>query len=184
MLNPKSVLLEHGLAISKIFCYPQRNDIIDELFLDYSLTNSEEEINWNILSSANILQKKVLIVQNLMNSKKKAIIYFLKLDISSKYKRFKISHNKNLLQNEKIKNSQWLNGLFNMKYIELFNYYYNDRFPLNKLIFNNKIINISEKTKSFYYLLEKNKKIRTELINASIDVFGFGFRPFSILYAK
>ena len=71
-----------------------------------------------------------------------------------------------------------------MKYIELFNYYYNDWFPLNKLIFNNKIINISKKTKSFYYLLEKNKKIRTELINASIDVFGFGFRPFSILYVK
>ena len=57
MLNPKSVLLEHGLAISKIFCYPQRNDFIDELFLDYSLTNSEEEINWNILSSANIDSK-------------------------------------------------------------------------------------------------------------------------------
>ena len=71
-----------------------------------------------------------------------------------------------------------------MKYIVLFNYYYNDRFPLNKLIFNNKIINISKKTKSFYYLLEKNKKIRTELINATIDVFGFGFRLFSILYVK
>jgi hypothetical protein len=287
MLNPKSILLEHGLSISKIFCCPQRNDIIDELFLDYSLTNSEEEINWNILSSANIdsreekdsfyensnlirnsnesspktryfhlsknkkinrgkrgrhiikknnsskprkehkntsfdnLLRKIQVhflnfLINLCNDalntefdnfpfsfklintltkesinstkfnefKEKTIIYFLKLDISSKYKRFKISHNKNLLQNEKIKNSQWLNGLFNMKYIELFNYYYNDRFPLNKLIFNNKIINISKKTKSFYYLLEKNKNIRTELINASIDVFGFGFRPFSILYAK
>ena len=287
MLNPKSILLEHGLSISKIFCYPRENDIIDELFLDYSLTNSEEEINWNILSSANIdsreekdslyensnliknsnesspktryfhlsknkkinrgkrgrhiikknnsskprkehkntsfdnLLRKIQVhflnfLINLCNDalktefdnfpfsfklintltkesinstkfnefKEKAIIYFLKLDISSKYKKFKISHNKNLLQNEKIKNSQWLNGLFNMKYIVLFNYYYNDRFPLNKLIFNNKIINISKKTKSFYYLLEKNKNIRTELINASIDVFGFGFRPFSILYVK
>ena len=287
MLNPKSILLEHGLSISKIFCCPQRNDIIDELFLDYSLTNSEEEINWNILSSANIdsreekdsfyensnlirnsnesspkkryfhlsKNKKInkgkrgrhIIKKNnslkprkehkntsfdnllrkiqvhflnflinlcndalktefdyfpfsfkLINSftkesinstkfnefKEKTIIYFLKLDISSKYKRFKISHNKNLLENEKIKNSQWLNDLFNMKYIELFNYYYNDRFPLNKIIYNNKTINISKKTKSFYYLLEKNKKIRTQLINVSIDVFGFGFRPFSILYVK
>ena len=112
--------------------------------------------------------------------KEKTINDLLHLDISSKYKRFKKTHNKNLLKNEKIKNSKWLNDLFNIKYIELFNDYYNDRFPLNKKIFKNKIIILTKNTKNFYYLLEQNKDIRKELINTSIDVFGFGFKPFSI----
>ena len=117
--------------------------------------------------------------KNVTEFKEKTINDLLHLDISSKYKRFKKSHNKNLLKNEKIKNSKWLNDLFNIKYIELFNDYYNDRFPSNKKIFKNKII-LTKNTKNFYYLLEQNKDIRKELINTSIDVFGFGFKPFSI----
>ena len=95
--------------------------------------------------------------------KEKTINDLLHLDISSKYKRFKKTHNKNLLKNEKIKKSKWLNDLFNIKYIELFNDYYNDRFPSNKKIFKNKII-LTKNTKNFYYLLEQNKDIRKELI--------------------
>ena len=84
MFNPKSVLLEHGLSISKIFCYPRKSDIIDELFLDYSLTNSEEEINWNILSSANIdsREEKDSLYENrnlIRNFEKQDIFIFQKI---------------------------------------------------------------------------------------------------------
>lgn len=284
MSNRISILLEQGLPISQILFSHQRNDIIESTFLNDSLVNSEDEINYAKLFSADIelKEEKDLFfdsensiqkynkssVKNIFNlSKNKKImkdkkgkrgrkikkennslekrkthkktdfdnllrkiqvhflnflidfcnealktefVYFpfsfkrikantkekinsknvtefkektindlLHLDISSKYKRFKKTHNKNLLKNEKIKNSKWLNDFFNIKYIELFNDYYNDRFPSNKKIFKNKII-LTKNTKNFYYLLEQNKDIRKELINTSIDVFGFGFKPFSI----
>ena len=49
----------------------------------------------------------------------------------------------------------WLDKLFEMNYLELFKYYYNNGKPLNKIVFENKGIILSSKTKSFYYLLEK-----------------------------
>jgi len=284
MSNRISILLEQGLPISQILFSHQRNDIIESTFLNDSLVNSEDEINYAKLFSADIelkeekdlffesensiqkynkssiknifnLSKKKKIMKdkkgkrgrkikkennslekrkthkktdfdnllrkiqvhflnflidfcnealktefanfpfsfkrinantkekinskNVTEFKEKTINDLLHLDISSKYKRFQKTHNKNLLKNERIKNSKWLNDLFNIKYIELFNDYYNDRFPSNKKIFKNKII-LTKNTKNFYYLLEQNKDIRKELINTSIDVFGFGFKPFSI----
>lgn len=285
MSNRISILLEQGLPISQILFSHQRNYIIESTFLNDSLVNSEDEINYAKLFSADIelkeekdlffesensiqkynkssvknifnlsknkkimkdkkgkrgrkikkennslekrkthkktdfdnLLRKIQVhflnflidfcnealktefdyfpfsfkrikantkekinSKNVTEFKEKTINDLLHLDISSKYKRFKKSHNKNLLKNEKIKNSKWLNDLFNIKYIELFNDYYNDRFPSNKKIFKNKIIILTKNTKNFYYLLEQNKDIRKELINTSIDVFGFGFKPFSI----
>ena len=285
MSNRISILLEQGLPISQILFSLKRNDIIESTYLNDSLVNSEDEINYAKLFSADIelkeekdlffesensiqrcnkssvknifnlsknkkimkdkkgkrgrkikkenislkqrkihkktdfdnLLRKIQVhflnflidfcnealktefvnfpfsfkrikantkekinSKNVTEFKEKTINDLLHLDISSKYKRFQKTHNKNLLKNERIKNSKWLNDLFNIKYIELFNDYYNDRFPLNKKIFKNKIIILTKNTKNFYYLLEQNKDIRKELINTSIDVFGFGFKPFSI----
>ena len=234
MSNRISILLEQGLPISQILFSHKRNDIIESTFLNDSLVNSEDEINYAKLFSADIeleeekdlffesensiqkynkssvknifnlsknkkimkdkkgkrgrkikkennslekrkthkktdfdnLLRKIQVhflnflidfcnealktefdnfpfsfkrikantkekinSKNVTEFKEKTINDLLHLDISSKYKRFKKSHNKNLLKNEKIKNSKWLNDLFNIKYIELFNDYYNDRFP-------------------------------------------------------
>ena len=51
-----------------------------------------------------------------------------------------------------------------MNYLNLFNYYYNNKKPLNVIFFEGKKIELSKKTKSFYNLLEKNKKNENELI--------------------
>jgi hypothetical protein len=58
----------------------------------------------------------------------------------------------------------WFQKIFNMKYLEIFLYYYNDKKPLNELtLFGNRVI-LSEKTKSFYYLLKKNEETKEQII--------------------
>ena len=65
----------------------------------------------------------------LLSLKKSSIKDLLKMDISTKYKKYENSHNKDLL--EKIENSSSnLSELFEMNYLELFSYYYNERKPL------------------------------------------------------
>ena len=61
-----------------------------------------------------------------------------------------------------------------MKYLKLFNYYYyNKEEPLKKIIFENKEIILSPKTKSFYELLKKNKnnELREEIIKAVKSIY-------------
>ena len=82
----------------------------------------------------------------------------LNMDISKKYKRSKKSYNRELLK--KIEDSSpSLCGLFEMSYLELFRNYYNKGIPLDEIVYKNKIIKLSNKTKSksFSNLLDKNK---------------------------
>ena len=67
--------------------------------------------------------------------------------------------------------SKWLNDLFEMNYLKLFDYYYNKEEPLNKIHFENKEILLSSKTKSFYYLLEKNQDLKQEIIDTAKLVY-------------
>lgn len=102
------------------------------------------------------------------NLKKLSIKDLLKMDISAKNKKSKPSYNRDLL--EKIENScQSLNELFEMNYLELFIKHYNNGNPLNEIVYKNKTINLSKKTKlkSFYNLLEKkrNKNLKIFLID-------------------
>jgi len=71
----------------------------------------------------------------------------LNLEISNKYKNYQRNANKDLLN--KVESSDWLDKLFQMNWIELFNYYYNNEKPLNKIIFENKEI--------FLYLNDSNE---------------------------
>ena len=102
--------------------------------------------------------------------KKLCIKDILSMKISKKFKRYKKSYNKDLL--ESIENSSpWLDKLFQMNYLELFSYYFNNGNPLDKIMFENKEIKLSKKTQSFYYLLEKNKNLRKNLINTAEIVY-------------
>ena len=85
-------------------------------------------------------------------------------DISNKYKRYDKSENRKIFK-KVVASSEWLRELFMMNYLELFNYYYNQEKPLRKLVFKNKEIYLSIKTKSFFDLLEKYDDIRNELID-------------------
>ena len=73
------------------------------------------------------------------------------------------------------KKSKWLNEFFNMKYLKLFEIYYNDEKPLKSFIFHHKNIVLSNKTKSFYDLLLKNEDDKTELIETANSVYFYGY---------
>ena len=94
----------------------------------------------------------------------------LQNDLSDKYKAYDKSENRKLFR-KVVSSSEWLGELFKMNYLELFKYYYNKKEPLTKKMFKGKEIILSSKTKSFYYLLEKNKDLRTNLINTVNSIY-------------
>ena len=52
--------------------------------------------------------------------------------------------------------SEYLNEFFNMDYISLFKSYFNDCEPLKTINIKGKEFDLSNNTKSFYYLVKKN----------------------------
>ena len=90
------------------------------------------------------------------------------MEISEKYKTYNKYENQILLS--KFKGS-WLDRLFQMNYLELFRYYYNNGQLLKKIVFENREIVLSPKTKSFYYLIEKNKDLSQNIIDTVKSVY-------------
>ena len=90
-------------------------------------------------------------------------------EISGKYKGNKYYNQEIYLK--LITLSNWLSDFFNMKYLILFSIYYNKLKPLKKVTFQNKVITLSSGTKSFYYLLKKNKEIKDTIISAAKDAY-------------
>ena len=86
---------------------------------------------------------------------------FTKFDVSNQYKKNIDNYNINL-KLSLIKQNDSINKLLNMNYIDLFIIYYNENKPLKQYLINDKII-ILTKTKSFYYLIQKNKKYEEDL---------------------
>ena len=99
--------------------------------------------------------------EKLKNSSIKNVI---KMNISPKCKKYSIDHNIKIL-NKVYNISNWLDKFFDMNYLRLFNYYYNNHKPLTKILFKGKEIKFSKKTKCFYDLLEKNPKDKNDLID-------------------
>ena len=62
-----------------------------------------------------------------------------------------------------IKLNKKFKDIFDINYLELFHYYYNNEQPLEEVFISGKTI-IVYKAKSFYYLLEKNKDSKDFLI--------------------
>lgn len=92
----------------------------------------------------------------------------LNLEISTKYSTLDKSENRKLFSKIKVK---WLNKLFQMNYLDLFKLYYNEEKPLDKIVYENHEIFLSPKTKSFYFLLEKYKSIRQNIIDVAKIVY-------------
>ena len=106
--------------------------------------------------------------------KKSNIRKILENEISSKYKCHK-KNNNILLVNDVCNRSSWLNEFFNLNYLDIFELYYNDEEELKKIPFKGKDIILSNKTKSFYDLLEKNKVIKNDLIETVKRVYFNGY---------
>jgi hypothetical protein len=87
------------------------------------------------------------------------------MGISDKYKKYDIDINKKNL--EKLTKYSWFEKYFEMKFSDLFNYYYNNEQPLKEISINDITILLSQETKSFSYLLQKNEKLREDIIQAT-----------------
>ena len=82
-----------------------------------------------------------------------------------------LDYNK-ILYEKLIEKSEWLKEFLDLKYIDVFiKYYYNQLKPLHKIEFQGKTIVISKKTKSFYYLLQKEKVISLLMIDEVKSVY-------------
>ena len=137
----------------------------DALKLEFGYTSNKfsfKKINYSDKTTINYKQTSYL-----KNLKIKDILNF---KISDKYSKSDESANKDLLKRV-TGTSIWLDKIFEMKYLQLFNYYYNECEPLNKIFIENKDISLSSKTKSFFCLLEKKKKKKNELINTVKNIY-------------
>ena len=106
-------------------------------------------------------------LENLKNSN----IYDLlnKVNISKKYTSYKGNINeKNLKVLNKI---TFFQKIFEMKFLDLFNIYYNEKQLLRELTIFDIKIKFSNKTKTFYDLLQKNKKIEKDILQMTEMVY-------------
>jgi len=132
------------------------NDAIDSIF----------EKNKNIhFVKFNYAEKSNRKNENLAKMKSSTIKeLLLNIDISLKYKKFEKNINKKLV--EKLDQFPFFQQVFKMNFLKLFYYYYNNKQPFEQklLIFDQEII-LSEKTKSFYNLLDKNQELEENIMN-------------------
>ena len=90
MSNRISILLEQGLPISQILFSLKRNDIIESTYLNDSLVNSEDEINYAKLFSADI------------ELKEEKDLFFESENSIQKYNKSSVKNIFNLSKNKKI----------------------------------------------------------------------------------
>ena len=90
------------------------------------------------------------------------------MGISTKYKCKEDINQKYL---EKLYNYTLFENLFRMKYTDLYKYYYNNKQPFKEIILSEQKIILSDETKSFYNLIEKNKEIKEEIIKKAETLY-------------
>ena len=82
---------------------------------------------------------------------------------SKKFKLYPEDYNE-VVYNEIINLSEWLQEFLNMDYLTLFEIYFNNGKQLNKIEFNGKEIILENKTKPFYELIKKYESPLVEII--------------------
>ena len=181
-INQDEIKKKRGrLRLKKVDKAPHGNKDFDNLqrkiqvhFLSFLIHFCNDalrtEYRDNILSfkQINKMSKITINYEHTQSLKNSTIKDILDLEISTKYSTYDKSENKNTLSKIKAK---WLNRLFQMNYLELFKLYYNDQKPVDKIVYENREIILSPGTKSFYFLLEKNKTIRQNIIDVTKIVY-------------
>ena len=100
---------------------------------------------------------------NNFNKMKNSTIYEI-LTETPLSKKYKDNKNTNIELANDLNQIDWFHKLFGLKFMELFYVYYNERKQLQKIFLFNIEILLSNDTKSYYFLLEKNKKENRNII--------------------
>jgi len=144
------------------------NDIVHTVF------NSNE----NSFKNINYKAKKRINHSYIINLFQNPIKNIITENITKKYKTLKkekLDYNKNLYE-KLIEKSKWFKDFLEMKYINFFhNYYYYNKKPLEIVTINNQIISVSSKTKSFHYLLDKEKELYENINDLVKNVYFNGY---------
>ena len=119
--------------------------------------------------------KKIVNYETCRNFKSFTIKEILCQKISSKYSKCSKDINKEIL-NEVCK-SEWLNKFYNMKFMDIFEIYHSNGKALKEFEFENKIVKLSQSTKTFFNLLnkEQNIPIKNKLIETLSIVYYNGY---------
>ena len=108
---------------------------------------------------------------------------FENIEFSKKYKHPDKNKNTNKMNLKVLDENPWFKQILEIKYLELFSDYYNDEQSLKEITkFGKKIL--LQKTKSFYYLLQKYKNLEDELIKYSKDLYLHSMMMKEIKYSK
>ena len=148
-------------------------------FTNDALESVDKICNYNF-KQINQKYKITVNYKHILQLKNSTLKDLLSLEISEKYKKYKTSYNKEILE---IIEDEWLNELFNINYLDLFRLYYNDKKPLGKIVLRDREIILSKKTKSFFYLLEKYKYLKQDIINTAERVYFNGIDNFPTLFS-
>ena len=165
--NEKRIKVHTCLALDNILSKVQTHFLNFVVFLSNDVVNTILHKKYKNFFKKFDRAKKLRISSKYFNNLKNSSIKDLMKDmgISDKYKKYDIDINKKNL--EKLTKYSWFEKYFELKYLDLFNYYYNNEEPLEEISINDKTILLSQETKSFYYLLQRNEKSKEDIIEAT-----------------
>ena len=131
---------------------------LNECVFNFSTDKKVKFLNFPHMLKCNSTYRHIQMIKNYTIKK-----LLEEWEISDIYKRFKKDNNKRIL--EKLVNENPIfEIIFQKKYLEFFSLYFNDEEPLEEIIINGNVIRLSEKTKSFYDLLAKNKNSKEYIL--------------------
>jgi len=111
---------------------------------------------------------------NHFNKMKNSTIYEI-LTETPLSKKYKDNKNTNIELADDLNQIDWFHKLFGLKFIELFYVYYNERKQLQKIFLFDREILLSNNTKSYYFLLEKCKIYKKEIIEVTEHNYPFDY---------
>ena len=105
----------------------------------------------------------------------KPIKEILKMRISPKNKKFSEDNN-SLVLKLACEHSTFLNGFFDIKYLEFFDrFYFNEEKQIDRITFQGKEIVFSKNTKPFYQLIKKYENHKNLLIDSAKSIYFYGY---------
>lgn len=115
--------------------------------------------------------KKVTDFKNFENIKKWKLSDILKLRISTKYSKYDDDYNEKVLKRF-INMSELFKKFVELNFMEIFkNYFYCNGENIKEIVFEGKIIKLSNRTKNFYMLMKDNESTKDVFVNIIKNIY-------------